>query len=117
MAGEKGRGGARTTKVVTLDTSQALMSSLKVEHAASQFVQAECAQKRYDMSLTRETSHLPISPYVARAAAGLAHHKDRAVSRDARSGKRYMVPLSPGSAGGAGVYGGGGGEGGDGGDG
>ena len=100
-----GRGGevVRTLKVVTLDTSQALMSSSKVEQAPM--------LKSHDMSFTGETSHLPISPYVARAAAGLAHHADRAVSRDARSLKRYMVPLSPGSAGGAGVYGGGGGDG------
>ena len=32
----RGRGGARTAKVVPLDTSQALMSSSKVEHAGSQ---------------------------------------------------------------------------------
>ena len=61
------------------------MSSSKVEHAGSQLENKDAAQKRAEKSVTRETSHVLISPYVARAVFALAHHADRAVSNDARS--------------------------------
>ena len=64
------------------------MSSLKVRHA---WLQPLCtdprAQKRYEKSVTRDTSHSPIGPYAAAAVVGSVHHASRATNSAARSAK------------------------------
>ena len=80
------------------------------------------AQKRYDKSLTRDTSQSSIGPNVATATVRFSHHTSRAVSSLARSVKFRGSKGSEASDGGGGGGGdgaggeGGGGEG-DGGDG
>ena len=96
--------------LVTLDTFQLLMSSLKLAqavlqprlaqgalevHAASaQQPLPELAQKTYDRSSTRDTSHVLMWPYVAAAVAGSAHHASRAASSAVRSANSWPVAES-----------------------
>ena len=64
MGGEDER--RRTSKVVTLETSHALISLLKLTQAVLQPEATEPAhepaQKRYDKSVTCDTSHVLIGP-------------------------------------------------------
>ena len=79
---ERGREGrSLTCIVVTLAVSHKLMSLLKVAHAGlpPQLAAPEYEAKRYDISVIRDTSHVPIAPYVPAAAVGLVHHASRAV--------------------------------------
>jgi hypothetical protein len=71
---------------VTEPTFQLLMSPLKLEHAGLQpsSTEYEYAQKRYDISLTADTFHVLMSPYVAAAEVGSAHHSSRAKSSAVR---------------------------------
>ena len=102
---------------VTLETSQPLRSLSKLLQAALQsgLVERVCRriseQKRYDISLIRETSHASIAPYVADAPVGSAHHASRAMRSSARS---FITPGGidggvDGSGGDGGVGGGDGG--------
>ena len=91
VRGDGWRGGeaARTCRVVTLLTSQPLISLLKLRQAGLQprSVQYEFAQKTYDKSVTCEISHELIGPYISIARIGSAHQASRATSRAARLGK------------------------------
>ena len=84
----------RTDKVVTREVFQLWMSELKVEQAALQpeHHENEHAQNTCDKSVTADTSHVPISPYVTAAAVGSAHHASRATSSAARSAKTVCPP-------------------------
>ena len=88
-AAEAGWRQRRTCNVVARETSQLLMSSLKVAQAGLHpaLVNHDDAQKTYDKSVTAATSHAPMGPYVAAAAVGLAHHASRAASSAARVAK------------------------------
>ena len=72
------------------------MSSLKLEHAGLQPWpvphELESPQKTYDRSVTAETFHVLMSPYVASAAVRLSHHASRAVS----SAVRFSNIVPPG---------------------
>ena len=82
----------RTSKVVTLEMSHELMSSLKVLQFTSQSALAEAhEQKRYDRSVTAVMSHRPIGPYIAVAVARSAHHTLRASRRDERLAKTWPL--------------------------
>ena len=82
----------RTYKVVTLEMSHELMSSLKVSQFTSQPALVEAhEQKRYDRSVTAVMSHEPIGPYIAIAVARSAHHALRASRRDERLEKTWPV--------------------------
>ena len=65
--------------------------SSKLAHAGLQSAhhvpeeQPGYAQKTYERSVSRETSHVPIAPYVAAAAILSVHHASRADSSAARS--------------------------------
>ena len=76
--GREGR--SLTYIVVTLAVSHELMSLLKITHAVLPPLGTypNHAAKRYDMSVIRETSHVPIAPYVYVAPPGLVHHASRA---------------------------------------
>ena len=75
-----------TPMSVADETSQLLMSSLKVEHAGLQLLHAleAVVQKRREKSVTCDTSHCSIGPCVARAVAGLAHQSSRASRSELR---------------------------------
>ena len=62
--GWRGREAARTDRVVTMLTSQPLISLLKLEQAGLQprCTRSEAAQKTYDKSVTCEISHKFIGP-------------------------------------------------------
>jgi hypothetical protein len=93
------------SKFVTLETSHALTSSLNFEQAALQPRRAnswpeprlERAQKRYDMSVTPETSHVRMWPKVASAAVGSAHQTSRPTSSAARLLKTYGIAVATGT--------------------
>ena len=80
---------------VTLEVTQLLMSSLKLAQSGLQPKLVESvklkrqmfAQKTYDRSVTRDTSHAPMWPYVAAAVNEVLHHASRATSSEARSTK------------------------------
>ena len=69
------------------------MSSLKLAHAGlqSRLALVDVPQNRAEKSVTRDTSHWPIGPYVVAAAVGSAHHASRATSSAARSAKGYAA--------------------------
>ena len=84
----------RTARLVAFETSQPLMSSLKLAHAELQPRLSQehpfpspSPQKRYDKSVTRDVSHVPMTPYSSIAVSGEAHHASRATSSAARSAK------------------------------
>jgi hypothetical protein len=97
---------------VTEPTFQLLRSPLKLEHAPSQPTRSQyepnAQQKRYDMSLTADTSHVLMWPYVTAAVVELVHHASRAKSSAARLLKTPWGGES-GEGGGAGGEGGEGG--------
>ena len=77
------------SKLVTRDTSHVLTSSLKPEQALLQpeLARAGTGQKTNDRSVTADTFHVPIAPYVAAALVESPHHASRAVSRAVRFAK------------------------------
>ena len=79
----------RTYKVVTREVFQLWMSELKVEQAVLQprLVNQDAAQNMYDKSVSADTSHVLMWPYVMAAAVELAHHASRAASSAALSAK------------------------------
>ena len=82
--GWRGGEAAHTAKVVTRLVSQPLISLLKLEQPL----------KREDKSVTCEIFHKPIGPYVAFAAAGLAHQAYTAVCRAALLAKTLFWPAA-----------------------
>ena len=90
--------------LVTRDVFHLPMSSSKLAQAGLQprLIQYDksYAQKTNDMSVTCETSHALMGPYMAAAADGLAHHASRISSSAARSATKYP----PGVAGGYGRW-------------
>ena len=96
---------------VALEVSQLLISSLKCAQAGLQprAGQAQYEQNRYEKSLTCETSHAPIGPYLAKALDVLVHTTSRASSRELRLVNTCGSSVLCGTRGGGGDGDGGGG--------